>query len=349
MEASTRLATAWPRFLGDAQFCAQHAWLGTTQLCVGTVGAEAVELAPLGDFCDVQAARYSPARKRLAVVGKRLDAPMDRLGVYTCDPDGGDARLVVRTRDAIDDVCWSPDGSQLLFDKLNAPVDGLYLADLDRESVRCLAPHGFAPAWSPDGCQVAFSMADRGLEQLCVRGLKGGEEQFLVSGFAAAWSPDGSQLAFVDRSAQQDGTVRLGLLRVADRERRWLTALGEEAWYPHWLPDGQSLVFSLDGSICRYDLASGQTTCLIERQGRDLWVEEVHPSGRWLSAHSLGPQPPAGSQSLLYDFEQQATQRLGVLPSGQLPSLRAELQARAGKAPAPVLRRMLWALEEHGA
>lgn len=347
MEASWRLAMAWPRFLGEAEFCAVHAWLGTTQLCVGKRGEETVELETLGAFCDVQAARFSPASQRLAVVGKRLDAPMDRLGLYTCAPDGSDPRLVVRTRDAIDDVWWSPDGSQLLFDKLNGPVDGLYLAHPDQESVRCLVPRAFTPAWSPDGSQLAYCTSNRGQEQLCVRGLTEDDEQFLVSGFAPAWSPDGTQLAFVDRGSQQHGSVRLGLLQLASRERRWLSALGEEAWYPRWLPDGQSLVFSLDGSICQHELARGQTRCLLERPGRDLWIEEVSDDGRWLSIHSLGRRPPAGGESLLFDLHQQRSLRAGVLGAQQLPALRAALQARAGQAPAPVLRRMLWALDEH--
>ena len=96
------------------------------------------------------------------------------------------------------------------------------------------------PTWSPDGEQIAFAMKGS------IWRIRLGETtaQELTSGpgydSMPAWSPDGKWIVY---TSDQDETIHLRLLNVADGTTRTLTSGNSINVEPEWSPDGSKIAY----------------------------------------------------------------------------------------------------------
>lgn len=192
---------------------------------------------------------------------------------------------------------WSPDGSKLVFTRVDPGywgcyygciAQGLYVVDADGDpaSLRQLTadPLDTEPAWSPDGALISFIRGNR-LRTIAPDGT--GDAAFFplpVHAGRPAWSPDGSRLAFVCEG-DAPGTRHVC---VVNRDGTGFARLssGDE---PAWHPDGTRLAFVIpqSGDIAVMS-ADGTGVTLLSRKGTGpAWS----PDGTWLvfSFSSNGP------------------------------------------------------------
>ena len=198
-----------------------------------------------------------------------------RRGV-TSHPPGGSRR---RTRSA-----WSPDGTRLVFTRINSPDGGLYVVDADGGRLRRLyatrGSQSLDPAWSPDGTSVAFNSSAAALPHTpafapvsCVKGRPspngllsiavdgssppaliagGGDDKTVISG--EAWSPNGEQLLYVEnRTCSYDQGTLLAVVN-ADGTGRHIVARGQTPAFEKmkgtvvsrasWSPDGTRISYT---------------------------------------------------------------------------------------------------------
>jgi dipeptidyl aminopeptidase/acylaminoacyl peptidase len=113
--------------------------------------------------------------------------------------------------DAIGGYSWSPDGTQIVYDRLTYAATGeerIFLRERAGGEERQLSPdfeqgYSFSPVFSPQGDRIAYLAAPGGPDSqsytLIVQALAGGEPQELGT-FEGAWSldwtPDGGSLVF---------------------------------------------------------------------------------------------------------------------------------------------------------
>ena len=180
------------------------------------------------------------------------------------------------------DIAIDPDGTTLAY---TAVVDSrvwLFLRRLERfRAERVPGTDGAAqPFFAPDGTQLAY-FADGALKRV---GLDGGDpvEICLVPGAPAGgtWTPDG-QIVFAPLGGQglqivsADGGSPLSLTELNDQE-----AEVAHGW-PHVLPDGRSLLFTIGRSgrnprLALLSLQSGERQGLVPAEGGASWVLSGH-------------------------------------------------------------------------
>jgi len=174
-------------------------------------------------------------------------------GIFVVDATG--ANLTRLTDDPAADRAptWSPDGTQIAFERYAGEFGGpeLYRIDVDGTNEVQLTTNPESdgePAWSPDGSRIAFrrgyeeggesysaiyTMAPDGSDLLNVSGGPGNDEQ-------PVWSPDGTRIAFVGERA---GNADLYVVNADGSGLVRLTEDLERDDWPSWSPDGTRLVF----------------------------------------------------------------------------------------------------------
>jgi TolB protein len=192
---------------------------GLRQLTRSKVGC-----LPLRGRCDGQPA-WSPDGSQIAFssgTGRVVDGLAKRYSIYVMDADGTDVRRITQRRlpaqGEDSDPMWSPDGTQLVFQRLNVrdalPRDGiaLWTIDLGTLTEHRVTPWrvraGDTPDWSPDGARILFHSNNKprkdglsanlytihpdgtGLRQLTFA--TGGVIQYLGS----SYSPDGTMITY---------------------------------------------------------------------------------------------------------------------------------------------------------
>jgi Tol biopolymer transport system component len=132
---------------------------------------------------------------------------------------------------------WSPDGSQIVFSRVEGN-DGTYVMDTDGSDEQQLLSFGvFEPAWSPDGTRIAFGSDHEGFQGIYVINADGGNLHKLSSVRAVencpAWSPDGTRIVF---ASWRDGD---GEIYVMDADGGNLQQLTDNRFtdeFPAWRP-----------------------------------------------------------------------------------------------------------------
>lgn len=186
----------------------------------------------------------------------------------------GEAPVRVTNDAAADlDPAWSPDGRSLAFSSDRAGSMDVWTRDLktgrDRRVAHVDGKAAMAPVWSPDGRSIAFH-ASSGLfgADLSIADLASGRVRVLHAGLfgpsRATWSPDGNVLmvsAHVRASTRfREGTNQLMAI---DVDRGTVRTYAPEAHRslgprhgggPVWSPDGQSVVFVMDGTLWKVDV-----------------------------------------------------------------------------------------------
>jgi Tol biopolymer transport system component len=161
------------------------------------------------------------------------------------------------------------------------------------------------PTWSPDGNLIAFASNREGNFEIYVRQVDGGQEVNVTNhpdeDIQPALSPDGQWLAFISLRSS-----RTGMIRIADTfssEFRsyggdlWLMPvlggqarrLAEDANYPAWHPDGETLAYvsGPEGhrSILRVDVDGGTPEPILPADTSEWEIVRLQfsPNGEWIT------------------------------------------------------------------
>jgi TolB protein len=101
---------------------------------------------------------------------------------------------------------FSPDGTQLLFDKGTDSGYAIYVMDVNGSNVRQISAgtSDYNPSWSPDGRSIVFTRQEASMESdIFVMHADGSDVRRLTNGDATetnlspTWSPDGRLIAYV--------------------------------------------------------------------------------------------------------------------------------------------------------
>ncbi|HEX2620047.1 MAG TPA: hypothetical protein VHL11_07865, partial [Phototrophicaceae bacterium] len=169
----------------------------------------------------------------------------------------------------VNDLSWSSDGQQILFEGSIRGASGIYRLDIRDRQMSLILRGGHAPALSPDGRQIAFHM-DREVSSpdavlvsdIFIMNADGTNPHRLTSPEAEkdriynyhnnyynpVWSPDGSQIAFQGGGAGLLSASDIYLMWANGSHMRQLTDASQIYFDPAWSPDGTKLAgFASDG------------------------------------------------------------------------------------------------------
>jgi TolB protein len=225
--------------------------LGTLLVCMLTMGLVAVA---------------TPAQATFPGTNGRIAFDSDRFGggdhnIFSMNPDGSDVQqLTFFTADqgAALRQAWSPDGSQLVFER--RPADGsfrhLFVMNADGSNQHLLFPESsyfdFDPSFSPDGSRVIFDRCRQDFEACAIYAVKtDGHGLTAITHFDVKhnvydsrpeYSPDGKTIAF-DSFNRGGVQAAVYLMDSHGTNVRRITPTALQALDPDWSPDGTRIAF----------------------------------------------------------------------------------------------------------
>ena len=137
--------------------------------------------------------------------------------------------------------CFSPDGSQIVFESDRSGTQQIYLMSASGgEAVRISNGKGrySTPVWSPRGDMVAFTKQNEGRFHIGVMKTDGSEERLLSASFldeGPSWSPNGRVIMFTRETQGPKGAPSLYSVDISGRNLRALN-LRSPASDPSWGP-----------------------------------------------------------------------------------------------------------------
>jgi len=182
-------------------------------------------------------------------------------GLWTIRGDGSRLTRIALSQCGDRDPAWSPDGTKIVFARVN-PADNhyhLYILDMAANTLR-LITSGDAddsePAWSPDGSRIVFTRSyNNGTELWQVE-----RNEYLTVGRLtdspsderqAAWAPQGDALAYTMLDASVDPFYRsedVVLCQLSSGTLTYLVNSSAIEHQPAWSPDGQTIAFTGNAS-----------------------------------------------------------------------------------------------------
>jgi Tol biopolymer transport system component len=193
-----------------------------------------------------------------------------------------------------------------------APETTGYLIDLNTGEITQLPKSiagGFLYAVSPDGTMVAYtSFDDAGTPQVFIASLDGTDVQQVTHDRREAgspdWSPDGEAIAYTSRDGDLGNIFVLDLAtgetsQVTNEKPTTVTnlttGLGRGAGFPHFSPDGASIVYEVnrgDGLGVRIVPVTGGKSVLLVGGGKNDFqatLGTLSPDGSTLATSCWGP------------------------------------------------------------
>lgn len=165
-------------------------------------------------------------------------------------PSGTQDRVIKRLKFYPQDIVFSPNGKQLVFDYndsyiLKVNTDGSGLQRLTPKKTALEEGASYNPTWSPNGKKIAFTRWDGVQADIWVMRADGKKKKNLTGHVGqdddASWSPDGSKIAFV---SGRNGTFDVFTMNPNGSDQASLGAQGLNERYPQWSPNGAKLVYN---------------------------------------------------------------------------------------------------------
>ncbi|HEX8136514.1 MAG TPA: hypothetical protein VF544_02880 [Pyrinomonadaceae bacterium] len=134
---------------------------------------------------------------------------------------------------------WSPDGTQIAFDR-GVDDPGIYVMDADGTDQVRLTTNDYdgSPSWSPDGTMIAFSRFTSSISMIFVMDADGTDQAPVFTenfndGARVEWSPDSTGLAF---DTYRDGDSEVYVVNVDGSGLTNVTGDGDYDFEAKWQP-----------------------------------------------------------------------------------------------------------------
>lgn len=267
-----------------------------------TAAAVAVAGLVLGTTAPAQSEAFPAVNGRIAYAQAVEDSMSSYL--WTMEPDGTDRVQLTSTEGADNTPQWSPDGTQIAFQRWDGMDGQIWLIDADgTDEVQLTWMEGGAsnPTWSPDGSKIVFGAAagTGNGEALYVMDPDGSDIEQLTTDNDddrnASWSPDGSRIAFT-RNDPDTGESQIWVIDPDGSNPTQVTESNDpdvSSGSPSWSPDGTQMFF------LRYVELQGTYGYVMNADGTE--EHQVTPVGSWLGRWSpdgeviaLSYRDPAG-------------------------------------------------------
>lgn len=167
--------------------------------------------------------------------------------LQVADVDGARAQTVLRSREPIMSLSWSPNGRFLAYVSFETQKPVVWVQDLAtgaRRPVANFKGSNSAPVWSPDGKTLAIVLTTSGHSQIYLLNLASGSTRRLSYSDAIetepAFTPDGSQILFVSDRA---GGPQIYTIPITGGSARRLTWEGAYNVSPVVAPDGKNFAY----------------------------------------------------------------------------------------------------------
>lgn len=256
---------------------------------VYVVATDGAGLRRLTDTGEDGRPAWSPTGRAVAVVRwslagcKRPRRDCARIWAVTLESDG--ARPLTPTTHRSEDPAWSPDGTEIAFDRwrddANPYAEGtdiyVMLSNGSGEKRLTHRADNTDPEWSPDGKEIAFTSDLAGNFDIYVMDVDGRHVRRLTRSslpeMSPAWSPDGREIAY-------EAPAGVFVMKADGTHGRLVTGALPGASEPSWSPDGKQLVVTTNtGSGTQLYLisADGRTpewldTGKVKQPGNPIWV-----------------------------------------------------------------------------
>ena len=184
-----------------------------------------------------------------------MDERNGQVDIFAINSDGSGLRQL--TNDSAHELAmsWSPDGSQLIFQR-SADEDGgteLYMVNEDGTSLQNLTRNpgdDWSPAWSPDGRLIAFysqRLSGMALFLMESPGVLSGKDELVAAmipgtqmGAWPSWSPDGTRIVY---RQELPGNDEIYVINADGSNPLNLTGHSANDLDPDWSPDGKTILF----------------------------------------------------------------------------------------------------------
>ncbi len=258
-------------------------------------------LPTMDDFAAVVtyggAASFSPDGTKLAVINNRSG----QYNIWIQPLDGSkQTQLTFYTDNAVRELAWSPDGTQILYtaDYQGNEKHQLFLMPAEGGAAEAITNDPEVQyflgdsAWSPDGQLIAYVGNDRdpSAQDVIIREVPTGElDHAVVDGhinFAGSWSPDGRNLLVVDARTNLELLPKLMNVQTGELE-----TLGDPDDLANdqpaaWAPDGSGFWMITDREsehdwLGFYDLTTRELTP-VDQPDWSVELVTVSKNGKWL-------------------------------------------------------------------
>ena len=283
--------------------------------------------------------KFSPDGLTIALTKRSDDNWID---ICTMPAEGGFPVPLDIGKEGDHAFCWSPDGTQMVFDayKPQGPPSDLYILTLATGDIVTLADDNQSenhPTWSPDGTTIVFASGPN----LFKIPASGGTPEFLTSDYNEdyhpAFSPDGTEILF---TSMRSGNCDLWRIPLSGGTATQVTTDPGYDDRGCWSPDGKSIAFVSNrngfNDIYIQNLSTGVTEQITfspsydshpdwspdgtkivfasTRSGNyDIWVVDLTTTGIGTpdaeEDHGFRAFPNPASGKVLFDFSMEVAQK----------------------------------------